>query len=52
MRDTESGELVGLALWKSAAAAREAGPALIAAVEGDDFDTWFTEMNNRRLEEI
>jgi heme-degrading monooxygenase HmoA len=52
LRDPSSGELVGLAVWDSEESAAAAGPAVRAAVEGDDFDTWVAGMTNRRLEEI
>lgn len=52
LRDTESGSLLGLAIWESEDAARDANPALMAAVEDDDFDTWISEMQNFRLREV
>ena len=52
MRDQETGELVGLAVWESEEAAKAAGPALMAAVENDDLDAWVAEMRNLRLEEV
>lgn len=52
LKDADSGNLVGLAVWDSEASARAAGPALMAAVEGDDFETWVGEMQNFRLNEV
>jgi hypothetical protein len=52
LRDPSNGELVGLAVWDSEESAKAAGPAVMAAVEDDDFDTWVAGMTNRRLEEI
>ena len=40
LKDERSGALVGLAIWDSREAYEAAGPALMAAVEGDDFDDW------------
>jgi hypothetical protein len=51
-RDPQTGERVGIAVWESAEAARAAGPVLMAAVDGDDFDAWFAESANRRLDEV
>jgi len=52
LKDPESGDLIGIALWDSEAAARAAGPALGAAVADDDFDTLVAEMRNLHLEEV
>ncbi len=52
LRDRESGDLVGLAIWESEDAARAAGPALAAAVENDDFDTWVAQDRSLRLTEV
>jgi hypothetical protein len=52
LRDPESGDLIGLAVWETDAAARAAGPALGAAVADDDFDTLVAEMRNMHLEEV
>ncbi len=51
LRDSASGDLVGLAVWESPEAAQAATPALHAAVKGDDFDAWVAAMRNFRLEE-
>lgn len=39
-KDVRSDALVGLAIWHSEDDLAAARPALSAAVEGDDFDTW------------
>ena len=52
LRETESGDLFGLAIWESKEAARAASPAMTAAVEHDDFDTWVADMKNFRLSEV
>jgi hypothetical protein len=52
LRDAATGELVGLAVWVSEDAASSAAPVLMAAVEGDDFETWVGDMSNRRLDEV
>jgi hypothetical protein len=52
LRDAETGDLVGLAVWESAQAARAAGPAIMAAVADDDFETWVAESANYGLTEI
>jgi hypothetical protein len=44
----EGGALVGIAAWESAADARAAGPALMQAVEGDDFEAWVAEETHYR----
>lgn len=44
--------LFGVALWESREAAAAAGPALMAAVEGDDFEAWVAEMQNFSLDEV
>ena len=50
LKDTSSGELVGIAIWDSEEAFQEAGPALTKATEGDDFDSWEAEpIRSRRL---
>lgn len=51
-KDEATGELVGIAVWESEADARAAGPAVMAAVADDDFDTWVASMTNRRLVEV
>jgi hypothetical protein len=38
--DDASGRLVGVAIWESEEAARDASPALMAEVGDDPFDTW------------
>ena len=43
LRDQRSGALLGLAVWESQEAYEAAGPALIRAVERDDFDAWHEE---------
>lgn len=43
LQDQRSDTLVGLAIWTSADALAAARPALAAATEHDDFDTWETE---------
>ena len=50
--DLESHDLFGIAVWDSAEDAKSAGPALMAAVENDDFDTWVADMQNHFLEEV
>lgn len=50
--DGESTALYGIAVWESENAAKAAGPALMAAVADDDFETWVTEMENHRLTEV
>jgi quinol monooxygenase YgiN len=50
-QDAESSRLFGIAVWESEDAARAAGPALMATVENDDFETWGAEMENYRLVE-
>jgi hypothetical protein len=40
LKDEKSGALVGLAIWDSKEAYEAAGPALMKAVEGDDFADW------------
>jgi len=40
LKDERSGALVGLAIWHSKEAYEAAQPALIKAVEGDDFSAW------------
>ncbi len=39
-KDARSDALVGLAIWRTDDELAAARPALAAAVEGDDFDTW------------
>lgn len=51
-RDSDSTDLVGIAIWESPEAAQAAGPALMEAVAGDDFETWVQEMRNYRLTEV
>jgi hypothetical protein len=43
LKDERSGALLGLAIWESKEAYEAAGPALMEAVEGDDFDAWHEE---------
>jgi hypothetical protein len=43
LEDETSGELIGLAIWNSKDAYEAAGPALMKAVEGDDFADWHEE---------
>jgi hypothetical protein len=43
LKDEDSGALIGLAIWDSKEAYEEAGPALMKAVEGDDFADWHEE---------
>ncbi len=43
LADTRSDALMGMAVWESAEALGAARPALSAATEGDDFDTWEAE---------
>ena len=43
LRDARSGILMGLAVLESASALEAARPALAAAIDGDDFDTWESE---------
>ena len=43
LRDEGSGALVGLAIWDSKEAYEAAGPALMSAVEDDDFGDWHAE---------
>jgi len=52
LSDPKSGDLVGLAVWESDAAARAAAPALGAAVADADFDPLVAEMRNMHLEEV
>ncbi len=40
LKDARSEALIGLAIWRSDDDLAAARPALAAAVEGDDFDTW------------
>ena len=40
LKDRRSDALIGLAVWGSAEALEAARPALAAATEHDDFDTW------------
>ena len=50
LKDASSGELVGIAIWDSEEAFQAAGPALMKATEGDDFDSWEMEpIRGRRL---
>jgi len=51
-RDSGGEQLFGIAVWESEQAAAQAGPALMASVEGDDFETWVAEMHNYGLEEV
>jgi hypothetical protein len=48
----ETGALVGVAAWESQDAARAAGPALMQAVEADDFDSWVAEETHHRGSEV
>jgi hypothetical protein len=43
LKDERSGAIIGLAIWDSKSAYEAAGPALMAAVEGDDFADWHEE---------
>ena len=43
LKDEKTGTLVGLAIWDSKEAYEAAGPALMEAVEGDDFAAWHEE---------
>jgi heme-degrading monooxygenase HmoA len=52
LREPESGDLYGIAVWETEEAARAASGALMAAVANDDFETWVAEMQNFRLEEV
>ena len=40
LKDENTGELVGLAIWASKEAFLAARPALMMATEKDDFDAW------------
>ncbi len=40
LKDESTGKLIGLAMWGSKEEWEAARPAMYAAVEGDDFDTW------------
>jgi hypothetical protein len=40
LKDENTGELVGIAIWDSRESFLAARPALGRAVEGDDFDAW------------
>jgi hypothetical protein len=40
LKDENTGDLVGLAIWDSKEAYEAAAPALMRAVEGDDFADW------------
>jgi len=40
LREQRTGRLVGVAIWDSKEAWFAARPAMLAAVENDDFDTW------------
>jgi hypothetical protein len=40
LKDERTGALIGLAIWDSREAYEAAGPALMNAVEGDDFREW------------
>ena len=40
LKDEATGELFGLAIWESEESFLAARPALVKAVEGDDFDSW------------
>ena len=40
LKDRRSDALIGLAVWESAEALDAARPALAAATEDDDFETW------------
>ena len=52
LKDTETGELVGITVWASQQAAHSAGAALMAAAGGDDFGTLVSELRNYDLVEI
>ncbi len=40
LKDENSGELVGIAIWSSKESFLAARPALMKATEKDDFDSW------------
>ena len=40
LKDENTGELVGLAIWNSKGSFLAARPALMKATENDDFDAW------------
>ena len=40
LKDENSGELFGIAIWDSQDSYTAARPALMKATEGDDFDSW------------
>ena len=53
LKDEDSGELFGLAIWDSQEAFMAARPELRKATEGDDFDTWEKEpMKGHRLRSV
>ena len=53
LKDENTGELFGLAIWDSQDSYLAARPALIKATEGDDFDSWEKEpMKGHRLKPI
>ena len=53
LKDENSGELFGLALWDSKESYLAARPALMKTTEGDDFDSWEVEpMRGHRLNSI
>ncbi len=43
LQDRRDGTLVGFAIWDSPDALAAARPAMAAATEGDDFETWEAE---------
>lgn len=53
LKDISSGELVGIAIWDSEETYQAAGPALMKATEGDDFDSWEMEpIKGRKLKPV
>ena len=53
LKDEETGELLGLAIWDSQDSFLAARPALRKAIEGDDFDAWESEpVKGRRLKSV
>ena len=53
LKDENTGELVGIAIWNSKESFLAARPALMKATEKDDFDAWEREpMRGHRLTPI
>jgi hypothetical protein len=53
LKDADSGELLGLAIWNSEESYLAARPALAKATEGDDFDSWETvPIKGRKLKSV